>query len=95
MKFELNNSKVSFGLLDVGLGIWDIVDGVKAIKEGNAQAKAFRKAGRKINGAKSDLGKVLNVIKKRCDSNNKKVGIFGQLTLLDIFEIFLFRSNVN
>ena len=87
MKFELNNSKVSFGLLDVGLGIWDIVDGVKAIKEGNAQAKAFRKAGRKINGAKSDLGKVLNVIKKRCDSNNKKVG-FWTILHFSTFENF-------
>jgi len=66
-------SKFTFGALDVGLGIWDIVDGIKAIKEGNAQAKEFRKAGKKVLGWKEDLQDLFGKIEKRCDDSAQKV----------------------
>jgi hypothetical protein len=66
-------SKFTFGLLDVGLGIWDIVDGAKAIREGSAQAKAFRKAGKKTLEWKKEVNNLFGKIKKRCDDSSQEV----------------------
>ena len=66
-------SKVSFGLLDFGLGIWDIVDGVKALTTGNKKAKKFREAGQKLTDAKIEILKLFDYIKDRCDGSNEKV----------------------
>ena len=45
-------SKVTFGLLDVGLGIWDIVDGVNTLKKGSSQAREFRKSAKEMEKAR-------------------------------------------
>ena len=66
-------SKFSFGVLDVGLGIWEIYDGVKAIKEGNAKAKEFRKAGKKAEEWKKEVKDLFGKIKKRCDDSSQEV----------------------
>ena len=66
-------SKVSFGLLDLGFAIWDIVDGVNAINEGNAQAKAFRKAGDKVLELKKDINHLFGFIEQRCDGSSQNV----------------------
>ena len=41
-------SKVALGVINVGLGIWDIVDGVNALEEGNEQAQQFREESDKL-----------------------------------------------
>ena len=66
-------SKVGFGVLDVGFGIWDIIDSAKDIREGSAQAKEFRKGAEAIVERKKEINELFNNITKRCDTTAKKV----------------------
>ena len=65
--------KAAFGTLDVAFGIWDLVDGATAIREGNSQAKEFRKAADAMVEAKNQVDEIFMNIKTRCDESNKKV----------------------
>ena len=66
-------SKVGFGVLDVGFGIWDIIDSAKDIREGSAQAKEFRKGAEAIVERKKEINELFNNITRRCDSTARKV----------------------
>ena len=66
-------SKFTFGVLDVGLDVWDIVDGVKALTNGNPKAKLFREAGEKLQNTKNNVTEEFDSIKGRCDGSSKQV----------------------
>merc|ERR1719309_176516 len=44
-------SKFGFAVLDLGMAVWDIIDGIKKLKEGSSVAKQFLKAAEELEAA--------------------------------------------
>ena len=64
----------AFALLDLGLAIWDLVDGVKALKEGSVTAEKFREAADDLEEVHERNKKYFQDIVSQCVISQGKLG---------------------